>query len=192
MAHQVSALDMPDTPPAPVVAPAPAAARSVSRPLGVLLGVLRLATGWVLLWAGLDKVFGWGLSTPSGAALIDGVSPTRGFLQFGLAEGSPAAAVLQPLAGNPIVDVLYLLGTVGAGLALVLGIGVRIAGIGGAVLFGLLWFSSLPLEHNPFLDEHLLWALACLVVVAGDAGRHLGLGTWWQSTALVTRARWLA
>jgi thiosulfate dehydrogenase [quinone] large subunit len=146
----------------------------------------------VLLWAGLDKVFGWGLSTPSGEALVDGVSPTRGFLQFGLAEGSPAAAVLQPLAGNPVVDVLYLLGTVGAGLALLLGVGVRLAGIGGAVLFGLLWFSSLPLEHNPFLDEHLLWALACLVVVAGDAGRHLGLGTWWQSTTLVTRARWLA
>lgn len=89
-----------------------------------------------------------------------------------------------------MVDTLYLLGTFGAGLALILGVTIRIAALGGAALFVMLWFSSLPLEHNPFFDEHLFYAIACLAVAALDDGR-IGLGGWWRSTGLVRRAPWL-
>jgi len=182
------------TGPTPAAAAAAAAAAAPPAPaiLGSLLGVLRIALGWVLLWAGVDKVFGLGYPTEDGQAVIDGASATEGYLQHALTPGSAAEPLLQPLAGNPLIDVLYLAGTLGAGVALLLGVGVRIAGLGGAALFVMLWFSSLPLEYNPFLDQHLFWALSCLLVVAADAGRHLGLGRWWQSTTLVSTRRWLA
>ena len=40
-----------------------------------------------------------------------------------------------------------------------------------------LWFASLPLEYNPFLDQHLFYAVAALSVLAFDSGRYLGLAT---------------
>ncbi|MEU0650528.1 hypothetical protein ABZ537_51060, partial [Streptomyces umbrinus] len=47
---------------------------------------LRLLTGFVFLWAFLDKIFGFGYATPSGKGWIDGGSPTMGFLS-GVAAG---------------------------------------------------------------------------------------------------------
>ena len=45
------------------------------------LAVLRVATGFVFLWAFLDKTFGLGYSTPSAKAWIHSGSPTLGFLK---------------------------------------------------------------------------------------------------------------
>src|SRR4030095_7307470 len=44
------------------------------------LAVLRISTGFVFLWAFLDKTFGFGYATPSAKAWINGGSPTKGFL----------------------------------------------------------------------------------------------------------------
>ena len=44
------------------------------------LAVLRLAAGFVFLWAFLDKTFGLHYSTPSAKSWINGGSPTKGFL----------------------------------------------------------------------------------------------------------------
>ncbi|MFE6996576.1 DoxX family membrane protein [Microbacterium sp. NPDC057659] len=159
---------------------------------GVLLGVLRIALSWQLLWSGLDKVFGLGLATEPGKAVINGFSPTRGYLEFGLDPAGFAFGALHPIAGHPVVDVLFLLGTVGAGLALLLGVGVRIAGLGAAAFMLLLWVSAFPLANNPFLDEHLFAVAAALLLAFSPAGDHLGLGRWWRSTPLVKRFGWLA
>ena len=45
-----------------------------------LLAGIRLALGWVFLWAFLDKPFGLGFATPSERSWINGGSPTNGFL----------------------------------------------------------------------------------------------------------------
>lgn len=121
---------------------------------GMTLGLFRIALGWLLLWAGLDKLLGLGFPTERAGAVINGASATEGYLTYGLAPDSLAADLLGPLAGNPVADALYLLGAVGGGLALILGIGVRLAAIGGAILFLLLWFTAFPLEYNPVLDQH--------------------------------------
>ncbi|MFE6734647.1 DoxX family membrane protein [Microbacterium sp. NPDC057650] len=159
---------------------------------GILLGALRIALGWQLLWSGLDKVFGLGLGTEPGKAVINGFSPTRGYLEFGLDPAGFAFSALHPIAGHPIVDALFLLGTVGAGLALLLGVGVRIAGLGAAAFMLLLWVSAFPLANNPFLDEHLFAVAAALLLAFSPSGDHLGLGRLWRSTALVKRFGWLA
>lgn len=157
----------------------------------VSLGMLRLAFGWALFWSGIDKVFGLGFATKPEQSVLAGVSPTKGFLLHGLEADAPAAALLKPLAGNPVADTLFLLATVGAGLALLLGVGTRVAAIGGGVLMLNLWFASLPLAYNPFLDQHLFYAVAALSVLAFDSGRYLGLGTPWRNLPLVRGNRWL-
>ncbi len=170
----------------------PASSTSSLLPLQqVSLGMLRLGFGWALFWSGIDKVFGLGFATAPEQSVLAGVSPTKGFLLYGLEPDAPAAALLKPLAGNPVADALFLLATVGAGLALLLGVGTRIASIGGGVLMLNLWFASLPLAYNPFLDQHLFYALAALSVLAFDSGRYLGLGNTWRELSLVRANRWL-
>ena len=155
------------------------------------LGMLRLGFGWALFWSGIDKVFGLGFATTPEQSVLAEVSPTKGFLLYGLQADAPAAALLKPLVGNPVADALFLLATVGAGLALLLGVGTRVASIGGGVLMLNLWFASLPLEYNPFLDQHLFYAVAALSVLAFDSGRYLGLGNAWRNLPLVRANRWL-
>jgi thiosulfate dehydrogenase [quinone] large subunit len=41
-----------------------------------VLAGLRLALGWIFLWAVIDKLFGLGFATPAKNAWIDGGSPT--------------------------------------------------------------------------------------------------------------------
>jgi thiosulfate dehydrogenase [quinone] large subunit len=60
---------------------------------------LRLLTGFVFLWAFLDKTFGFGYATPSGKGWIDGGSPTKGFLS-GVAVG-PMESTFHDWAGSP-------------------------------------------------------------------------------------------
>jgi thiosulfate dehydrogenase [quinone] large subunit len=55
-----------------------------------LLAGIRLALGWIFMWAFLDKLFGLGNSTPSASAWLNGGSPTKGFL--GKAAAGPCAA----------------------------------------------------------------------------------------------------
>jgi len=43
------------------------------------------------------------------------------------------------------------------GIALVLGIGIKIASYAGALLMFLFWLVVLPKEHNPIIDEHVLY-----------------------------------
>ena len=51
-----------------------------ARPARRALAVLRLATGFIFLWAFLDKTFGLGFSTPAERAWLNGGTPSQGFL----------------------------------------------------------------------------------------------------------------
>lgn len=62
-----------------------------------VLAGLRLLTGFVFLWAFLDKTFGFGYATGSGRGWIDGGSPTEGFLG-GVAVG-PMESTFHDWAG---------------------------------------------------------------------------------------------
>ncbi|WP_425412797.1 DoxX family membrane protein [Micromonospora humi] len=150
---------------------------------------LRIALGWIFLWAFLDKMFGLGHETPTKNAWINGGSPTKGFL--GNAVAGPFAGVYHDIAGAAWADWLFMLGLLGIGVALLLGVGTRIAAVAGGLLLVLMWTAVLPPENNPFMDDHLIYAglLAGLALVG--AGNTLGLGRAWAKLPLVQRLPWL-
>ncbi|WP_035929975.1 DoxX family membrane protein [Frankia saprophytica] len=155
-----------------------------------LLAVVRLALGWVFLWAFLDKAFGLGHDTTSAKAWIHGGSPTKGFL--GSAAKGPFTGFYHSLAGTAFADVLFMVALLAIGAALMLGIGMWLAATAGAVLTVMMWSAVLPSASNPFMDEHLIYAAVLVVLACLGAGRTLGLGRAWVATPLVRRLPWLA
>ena len=159
--------------------------------------LLRISMGWVFLWAFIDKTFALGFATGRNpetgaidffgdAAWINGASPTEGFLSFG--TKGPFAEFFQGLAGSGWVDWVYMLSMVAIGLALILGIGVRLAAIGGIIWMGLFYAAgAIWPENNPFLDDHVVYAIVLAGIAYVAAGRTWGLGRWWESTALVKK-----
>ncbi len=103
-------------------------AEPTARPSG-WLATLRIATGFVFLWAFLDKTFGLGCATQSENAWINGGSPTRGFLSS-VAVG-PLESTFHSWAGDPWADWLFMLGLLGVGVAVILGVGLRLAAVSG-------------------------------------------------------------
>lgn len=152
------------------------------------LAVLRIMFGFYFLWAFLDKTLGLGFATPAERAWLNGGSPTRGFL--GGVEG-PFAGIYNAIAGNAFIDILFMVGLLGIGLALILGIGMRVAAATGALLYVLMWTAALPMTTNPIIDDHLTGAMTLIVLALTAAGTTWGLGTWWASQPLVRRNHWL-
>lgn len=62
------------------------------------LAVLRVATGFVFLWAFLDKTFGLHYATPAAKAWMHGDHPTQGFLAS--VEAGPLQSVFHSIAGT--------------------------------------------------------------------------------------------
>lgn len=162
--------------------------RSATAARYVLAGI-RLALGWVFLWAFLDKTFGLGYATPSEGAWLDGGSPTAGFL--GNAVTGPFTDIYHSIAGNGFADALFMLALLAIGAALMLGIGMRIAAASGALLLVLMWTAVLPPENNPFMDDHLIYAAVLVVLALLGAGRTLGFGRVWAELPIVRRFPWL-
>ncbi len=154
-----------------------------------LLAGIRLALGWVFLWAFLDKLFGLGRGTAAANSWLDGGSPTAGFL--GKAAAGPFAGFYHSIAGNVAVDVLFMAALLGIGVALLLGIGMRIAAAAGGLLTVMMWTAVLPPDSNPFMDDHLVYAAVMAVLALLGAGTTLGFGIRWAAIPLVRRNTWL-
>jgi thiosulfate dehydrogenase [quinone] large subunit len=154
-----------------------------------VLAGLRIALGWVFLWAFLDKLFGLGHATPSAGAWINGGSPTKGFL--GKAVAGPFADMYHNIAGATWADSLFMVGLLAIGVALILGIGLRFAAVAGGVLLVLMWSAVLPPASNPFMDDHLVYAGVLALLALTAAGDTLGLGRMWARLPIVERMPWL-
>ncbi|HEY3010061.1 MAG TPA: DoxX family protein [Micromonosporaceae bacterium] len=148
----------------------------------VIWALTRLALGFVFLWAFLDKLFGLGRNTPKSRSWLEGGSPTTGYLS---AVDGPFKDFFHRLAGRDWVDWLFMIGLAGVGVALILGIGVTIAAIAGTLLLLAMWLASLPIDANPFVDDHLVYALVIIGIAATGAGLRFSLAPWWRRTRLV-------
>lgn len=153
--------------------------------------VIRLVLGWILLWAFLDKTFGLGYSTPAERAWTNGGSPTAGFLN-NATQGKWLESVFQPLAESAAIEWLFMLGLLLIGTALILGIGLKIAGKAGVAFMFLLWLASIPPSTNPIIDDHIVYLLIFMALPCAEGVGKYSLQTWWTNTALVKKLPFLA
>jgi thiosulfate dehydrogenase [quinone] large subunit len=158
------------------------------------LAALRIATGFIFLWAFADKTFGLGYSTPAERAWVNGGTPSQGFLTSEAVTG-PLKGFFSSIA-SPATDVLFQIGMLAVGVAVVLGIGLRLSAVAGSLIMVLMYlaewvFTPNAASTNPLVDYHIVYALALIVVAALSAGDTWGLGSAWKRVPLVRRQPWL-
>ena len=161
--------------------------------LQYLLDLARVGIGFILGWAFFDKWLGLGFSTCAKegggvdvlceSAWASGGSPTTGFLQFGV--DGPFSGMFNAMAGVAVVDWMFMLGLLLGGVALILGIGVKIATVGASILFFMMWLAVVPTDNNPVLSDHLINILVLLAVLQVNDTQKIGFGKWWRKTKLV-------
>lgn len=166
--------------------------------------VLRLLLGWSFLWAFLDKMFGLGFATcriedtgaidfGCDAAMISGGSPTYGYLTFAT-QGSHTGGLfdwMAPAAPDAInfADIGFMAVLLLGGLALLLGIGVRIAAVGGALLMLFMFLAGdVWPENNPVNSSHVIEMAAFLGIATVGPGRF-SLQSWFAKT--LPRLAWI-
>lgn len=162
----------------------PDAVPAAPRRAPLAFGLARMGLGFLFAWAFVDKLIGLGFSTPGNMGWLDGGNPTKGYLAS--AEG-PFAGLYHSLAGGAVTNVLFMAGLLALGVALMAGVASRLATIGGVVMFVSMWTTHLLPETNPFLDEHLIYALVLIGLLGIGADRTLGLGDRWARLPIVRR-----
>lgn len=161
---------------------------SVNPLIWSVLSLARIVLGLIFLWVFVDKLFGLGYPTSSDGALINGGSPTLSFLSD--SEG-PFAALFNAMAGSWIVDFLFMAGLLGIGVAMTLGVAVRLGAVTGAVFMLLVWMASFPLENNPVLDQHVVYLLLFVILALTLPEQRLSLQKKWRKLPTVKRSAWL-
>ncbi|MEU9138995.1 hypothetical protein AB0D33_24070, partial [Streptomyces sp. NPDC048404] len=105
-------------------------------------------------------------------------------------------------AGDPWANWLFMLGLLGVGLALVGGVALRVAALAGTAMMALMWIAEWPpakhlsdgspsMSTNPFVDYHVVYAVALIVLAAVAAGDTLGAGRLWAKLPFVRDHSWL-
>jgi thiosulfate dehydrogenase [quinone] large subunit len=161
-----------------------------------LLAVARIMLGLTFLWAFFDKLLGLGFATCRDAktdsvtmlcekAWVHGGSPTLGYLKF--ATKGPLASFYQNLAGNWFVDTLFMSAMLLIGLALIAGIGMKVATASAVTFLVMIWTAQLLPENNPLIDEHVIYSVVLLAILSANSNQKLGLGSWWRKQQLVKR-----
>lgn len=121
--------------------------------------ILRVALGLQFLLAGWSK-----LTSEWTAA------------EYLATANGPFAEWFQSLSGSVLVDNLNIWGQILIGLALILGLAVRPAAIGGLIMMLLYYFAQFT-ENTAYglIEDHLIYALVFLVFATGGAGHVFGL-----------------
>ncbi len=180
-----------------------------------VIGALRLLLGFTFLWAFADKAFALGFSTGrilddagntvridyfGDAAWIHGASPTVGAIGFALK--GPFADTVQSVTGfqmtqagptvDPWIDWVFMASMLLIGLGLMTGIMTRLAAFGGIAWLAIFYAATaIWPEHNPFVDEHVVYSVVLVGLVLANAGRYWGLGKTWQRLDFVKDRRYL-
>ena len=165
---------------------------------GKTLAVLRVVTGFVFLWAFLDKLFGLGYATPSKGAWISGGSPTKGFLSS--VHVGPFESMFHSWAGTWWADWLFMLGLGAIGVAVIAGVALRLSAVAGSLMMLMMWTAEWPFAQsmstgeathstNPIIDYHIIYALILIALAAASAGHTWGLGRRWADA--VGDRQWL-
>jgi thiosulfate dehydrogenase [quinone] large subunit len=170
----------------------------VSRGAAYSAALLRIGLGWVYLWGFISQAFGITYTNsqtdPTGRTTYGwhfSYNANKGWITSGFSHSPTSQYVGSthgPLAFIPknlptgLDDAGWMIAIGGLGIALTLGIFMNVAGIGGALLNVLLWFSTFPPSSNPVIDgTHTIYALVLLLLMFLHAGNKWGLGRWWSA-----------
>ncbi len=132
------------------------------------LFLLRVTMGWMFFYAGITKVLNpeW-----SAAGYLKGAKTFSWFFQ----------SLLNPSV-LPVVNFINEWGLTLLGVSLILGVGVRLSSLLGAVLMLLYYLPILnfpyPNAHSYIVDEHIIYISVLLYLAAIRAGRVWGLEAW--------------
>ena len=142
---------------------------------------LRVSLGWLFLYAGITKVLdpNW-----TAQGYIKGAKTFPLFYQWLISSG-----IL------PMVDFINEWGLTLLGISLILGIGVRLSSLLGALLMLLYYLPALdfpyPNPHSYIVDEHIVYIGVLLFFASLRAGRIWGLESWCSKLPLCSRFPWL-
>lgn len=79
----------------------------------------------------------------------------------------------------------FMVGLLVAGVALMTGIGIRIGSVIGSLVLLLIFLAGFILpEHNPILDEHIIYTIALIGIFYARPG-WISLRRWWISLSVV-------
>lgn len=123
--------------------------------------------GWFFFYAGITKVLNpeW-----SAAGYLTNAKSFSGF--FG-ALASPGVL--------PFVNFVNEWGLTLLGVSLILGLGVRLSAVLGAILMLLYWVAlpfPMPNQNSYIVDQHIIYVFALLLLGSLKAGRVWGLENW--------------
>lgn len=143
----------------------------------ISLLLLRLSLGWLMFYAGITKI-------------VDPAWSAAGYLTNAQTFQSIYAWFAQP-AILPVTNFLNEWGLTLIGISLIVGAFVRLSSTLGILLMLLYYFPVLTFPtigaHSFLVDEHIIYALVFLLLLAYRAGRVWGLDTWFSKKA----PRWL-
>jgi uncharacterized membrane protein YphA (DoxX/SURF4 family) len=169
------------------------------------LSFARILIGFIFFWPFLDKLFALGYSTGRDSktgvvnyfgpkAWIHGAHVTQGYL--GSSTG-PLGGFFSGLGAQRWTDWAFMIGLAGIGLALMLGMGTKIGAWSGVAMLAMMytthaWPGAVPAGSNPFLDEHIVYAVTGVGIVFVELQRQaVGLGSWWRKLPIVQKNNWL-
>ena len=150
--------------------------RYSERFLGYAVLSLRLIMGWILFYAGVDK-------------LLDPTWTSAGLLREAIELGVPLSWLWSVLVADWLwlVDPLNIWGETLIGLCFLLGAFVRIAAALGIVMMTLYYFAHLPLEWGFIVDFHVVYVVIMFGLGAVGAGRLLGLDYYLEDALPLSR-----
>lgn len=156
------------------------------RLVGYALVLGRFTMGWILLQAGLVKLF-----DPNWTA--------AGYLTHAISPDNPFATLFLSLAGSPVIDWLVIWGLTLTGVGVLFGAALRFNAFWAAVIMLSFWASHLqgglmqgfPVEHGWFMTEHLVYAALLMGLASFGAGQVFGVDGWLRQQECVKKHPWL-
>ncbi|MCK9361607.1 DoxX family protein [Patescibacteria group bacterium] len=143
----------------------------------ISLFALRLSLGWLFFYAGITKIF-----NPAWSA--------AGYLKGAKTFAMLFGWMLDPSV-LPFINFMNAWGLALLGVSLLAGGLVRYSAYAGVLLMTLYYLAAMdfpyPNAHAFLVDEHVIYSVALLTLVAFDAGRIWGFDGWWASRRKMTK-----
>ena len=134
----------------------------------VSLFALRLALGWLFIYAGITKIF-------------DPAWSAAGYLKGAKTFAVLFGWMLDPSV-LPFINFLNVWGLTLLGISLLVGGLIRYSAYAGVVLMTLYYLAAMnfpyPNSHTLLVDEHVIYSIALFVLAVFDVGQIWGFDGW--------------